>query len=141
MNEVSKGPLLRFFQRWLVLTVGILVANHLVPGIRYTSIGALLVASLVLGFCNAFVRPILVLLTFPIMLITFGLFYFVINAGLLWTVGSLVRGFDVSGFWPAFWGGLVISLVGWVVNRLLGRPSDVQVGTTRPDGKGPVIDV
>lgn len=132
---------MRFLQRWVVLTLGILVANHLVPGIAYRSIGALLVASLLLGFCNAFVRPILVLLTFPILLITFGLFYFVINAGLLWTVGHLVRGFEINGFWAAFWGGLVISLVGWIVNRLLGRPSEGPVRPARPDGKGPVIDV
>lgn len=132
---------MRFLQRWVVLTLGVLAANHLVPGIAYRSIGALLVASLLLGFCNAFVRPILVLLTFPILLITFGLFYFVINAGLLWTVGHLVRGFEINGFWAAFWGGLVISLVGWIVNRLLGRPSDGPLRPARPDGKGPVIDV
>ncbi|MSU33914.1 MAG: phage holin family protein [Pedosphaera sp.] len=132
---------MRFLQRWLVLTLGILVANHLVRGVAYRSVGALLVASLLLGFCNAFVRPILVLLTFPILLITFGLFYFVINAGLLWAVGSLVRGFEVNGFWAAFWGGLVISLVGWIVNRLLGHPSDVQIRTARSDGKSRVIDV
>ena len=134
----------QFLQRWLVITLGVLVANHLVPGIHYTSVAALLVASLLLGFCNAFVRPAIVVLTLPILLVTFGLFYLVINAGLLWAVGRIVRGFEVHGFWPAFWGGLVISTVGWLVNRLLGKPQDFDPRTTtRPGGKseGNIIDV
>jgi putative membrane protein len=79
---------------------------------------ALLVA-VILGLLNAVVRPILVILTLPVTLLTLGLFIFVINALLFQFVASFVKGFDVAGFWPAFWGSIVYSLISWAVSALV----------------------
>jgi putative membrane protein len=144
-SDRMPGPLIRFCQRWLIITLGVLVAAQIVPGIRFQTAMALIIASLLLGFLNAFIRPLVVILTLPILMVTFGLFYFVINAGLLWLVGQVVKGFHVDGFWPAFGGALVISFVGFFVNRLLGRPiqtPSISRSNSKPEDKGgPVIDV
>ena len=99
-----------FVIRWLVTTIAVLVAAHLIPGISYDGWGALLGASLLLGIINAFVRPILLLLSLPFIIITMGLFIFVINALLLMLVSKIVPAFQVAGFWSAFFGAIVISL-------------------------------
>ena len=139
----------RFIQSWLVSTLAVLVAGYVVSGIHYQKPVDLFVASLLLGIFNAVLRPFLMLLTFPLMLFTLGLFRFVINGFLLYFVGSLLRPhFVVDGFWDAFWGALIISLVSSVLNVLTGtnrtrvkfqnrrRPPD-----SGPGGSGPVIDV
>ncbi len=143
----------QFFQRWLVMTLAVVVAAKVVKGIHYSDLTALLLASLGLGLLNAFVRPVLVLVSISLLVATLGFGYFVINALLLWAVGSIGIGFRVDGFWPAFWGGLVISVVSFVANLFLGRGPAVTVqGSERrggrrsvsagdPPGKGPVIDV
>jgi putative membrane protein len=107
------------------------------------------VAALLLGILNAIIRPVLLLLALPLLLLTLGLFFFVINALLLWLVGALLRPhFVVEDFWAAFWGALVISLVTGILNLLTGnRRSRVVVrrqNAPRPPpggGDGPVIDV
>ena len=147
--------LVKFLQRWLVTTIGVLLADVWVDGIRPQSFGALLEASLLLGLLNAFVRPLLMLISLPLLIVTLGLFVLVINAVLLSLVGGMLQpGFVVDGFRSAFWGGVVISLVSLVVNGFLGRGSKVQfqgsirgsTGRRRPkkrddDGGGPLIDV
>lgn len=145
------GVIVEFLKRWAVTTLAVLVAASVVKGINYDTTSTLLVASLLLGFLNAFVRPLLLLLTLPLLIFTLGLFVVVINALLLLFVGNLVRGFEVAGFWPAFWASLVISLVSVVVNLLLGRRPRVTVrrggddrrgpGGPAGSGGGPVIDV
>ena len=139
-----------FLQRWLITTVAVLVAAHIIPGIHYDTWQALLVATLVLGLLTAFLRPLLLLLSLPLLLVTLGLFTLVINALLLLLVGSLVQGFHVATFWDAFWGGLIISLVSLLLNSLTGTGGarvDVRRGQRPPgdkrdgDGGGPVIDV
>ena len=86
----------QFLQRWVVTTLAVLVAVNVVKGLGYDNAAALLVASLLLGFLNAFVRPLLLVLSLPLLLYTLGLFMLVINALLLWMVGSLVKGFHVA---------------------------------------------
>ena len=136
---------LQFFQRWVVTTLAVLVAANVIRGLAYDHVGALLVASLLLGFLNAFVRPLLLVISLPLLLYSLGLFMLVINALLLWSVGSLVKGFHVAGFWPAFWGALVISLVSLVANAFLGKGPRVRVKKggrkNSGDGDGPVIDI
>jgi putative membrane protein len=134
-----------FLQTWAVNTIAVLVAAHVVRGIHYDNVSGLLVASLLLGILNAVLRPILVLISLPLLLLTLGLFTFVINAFLLYLVGHL-KGFHVDGFWSAFFGGLVISLVSLAVNSLIGnkatsgkRPD--QPRPAAPKDQGPVIDV
>jgi putative membrane protein len=112
--------------RWLVTTVAVLVAAHLIPGITYDGWGALLGASLLLGIINAFVRPVLLLLSLPFIIVTMGLFIFVVNALLLMLVSKIIPPFQVAGFWSAFFGAIVISLVSWILSSLF-RGSDGKI--------------
>ena len=140
-----------FLQRWLVNTLAVLVAVKLVNGISYDSNTDLLAATLVLGILNAFLRPLLMLLSLPLLIFTLGLFTLIINALLLYFVGNLVTGFHVVNFKSAFWGALVISTVSFAVNTLTGSGnSRVHFHRGKPpeskrqdkdDGNGPVIDV
>ena len=115
-----------FVIRWLVTTIAVLVAAHLIPGIGYDGWGALLGASLLLGIINAFVRPVLLLLSLPFIIITMGLFIFVINALLLLLVSKIVPAFHVAGFWSAFFGAIIISLVSWILSSFF-RGSDGKI--------------
>jgi putative membrane protein len=109
-----------FILRIIVYTLALLVAAYLVrPGIQLDGLASALVAGLLLGVVNAIVRPILVVLTFPITLLTLGLFLLVLNAFCLWLVSVFVPGFRVAGFWPAFWGALIVSVVSWILTALI----------------------
>jgi putative membrane protein len=108
-----------FLIRVLVNALAIWLATEIVPGIHAGSALTLLAAALVLGFVNAVVRPVLLVLTLPLTLLTLGLFLFVLNALCLWLTSAIVPGFEVRGFWPAFWGALVVSLVSWAANGFL----------------------
>ena len=106
---------------WLINAVALIAVAYLVPGISVSSFVTALVAALVLGLVNAVVRPVLVILTLPVTLLTLGLFIFVINGLLFWFVGSFISGFVVSGFWPAVLGALLYSIVSWALAALLLR--------------------
>jgi putative membrane protein len=136
-----------FLQRWVITTIAVLAAAHVVDGIRYDSIFGLVVASLLLGILNAFVRPVMLLLSLPLLVFTLGLFTLVINAVLLYLVGQ-IKDFHVDSFGAAFWGALIISLISMVANALLGgnkdpraRPGGSPRRPPRDTGSGPVIDV
>lgn len=142
-----------FLQRWIINTLAVLVAANIVKGISYENHLALVVASLLLGVLNTFLRPVMLLLSLPLLIFTLGLFTLVINACLLYAVGAMMKSFAVDTFGAAFWGALVISIVSLVVNTLLGtnrikvetkrsRESDRNDQNRPPDGgNGPVIDV
>jgi len=117
-----------FFIRWFVTAVAVFVAAWIVPGISYTSFTGLALASLLLGIINAMVRPILLILCLPLILVTMGIFILVLNALLLWFVSGILPGssFTVSGFWAAFWGGVVISMVSWLLSAFF-RGSDGRI--------------
>src|SRR2546428_12886562 len=106
----------RFLLQWVIGTLAVLVASHVVKGIHYDTPSSLLVATLVLGILNTFVRPLLTLLSLPLVILTLGLFRVVINAGLLLLVDRLVEQFPGGGFSSAFWGALVIRSVTLVLN-------------------------
>jgi putative membrane protein len=110
---------LRLLTKFLAVVFALLLAAYLIEGITVSGLYAALIAALFLGVINIVVRPILLLLTLPITLLSLGLFIFVLNALLLWFVASVVQGFEVTGFAAAFWGTLVVSLVSWVANRLM----------------------
>ncbi len=139
-----------FIQRWVISTLAVLVATYIVPGIKYGDWRDLLVATLVLGLLNSFLRPLLLLLSLPLLIFTLGLFTIVINAVLLLLVSVLlgVNHFRVDGFWSAFWGALVISVVSLLLNSITGSGrARISVRRTKPpaarddDKDGPVIDV
>jgi putative membrane protein len=99
------------FIRWLVLTLAVFLAAKIVPGISYADWTDLLIAGLVLGILNTFLKPVLTLLSLPFILLTLGLFLIIVNAITLSLTAWLVSGFNVQGFWPAVFGSLIISLV------------------------------
>jgi putative membrane protein len=105
--------------RFLFGVAGLWVAAQVVPGISYDSLGSLLAAAFLLGVINAVLRPILVILTLPITLVTLGLFLLVINALTLGLTAVFLHGFHVHGFWAAFWGALIVSVAGWIGARLI----------------------
>jgi putative membrane protein len=141
------APLKKFLHRWLINTFAVMVAAKTVPGIECSSITALFGASLLLGILNVLLRPLLWLLSLPLVILTLGLFTLVINALLLYFVGSLGRWFVVTNFWAAFWGSLVISLVSLALNSITGTGTSRiafhrgKPRSGRDDGDGPVIDV
>ena len=111
--------MLRILVVWLINTAALAAVAYLMPSVSITSAGAALAAALVLGLVNTLIRPLLVLLTLPVTVLTLGLFIFVINGLLFWAVGSLVPGFHVAGFWPGVLGAIIFSLVSWLLSALV----------------------
>jgi putative membrane protein len=120
-----------FLIRVLVNAVALWLATEIVPGIEARGVRTVVVAALVLGLVNAIVRPVLLVLTLPLTLVTLGLFLFVLNALCLWLTSAVVPGFEVRGFWPAFWGALIVSALSWVVNGFVSDRGRVVVITER----------
>ena len=111
--------MVRLLVVWAINTIALVAVAYLMPSVTIASAGAALVAALVLGLVNTIIRPILVLLTLPVTVLTLGLFIFVINGLLFWAVGSLVTGFHVAGFWSAVLGAIVFSLLSWLLSSLV----------------------
>ena len=116
----------QFVLRWAVTTVAVMVPSSIIHGVDYATVASLIAASLLLGILNAFVRPFLLILSAPLILLTLGLFILVLNGLLLLLVPSVVAGFHVDSFWSAFWGAIVISFVSWVLSAFF-RGSDGRV--------------
>jgi putative membrane protein len=112
---------MRLLLVWLINSVSLIAVAYLMPSISVSSFATALVAALVLGLVNAVMRPILVLLTLPVTILTLGLFIFVINGLLFWFVGSFIEGFVVAGFWAGVLGAIVYSLISWLLSALLLR--------------------
>jgi len=140
-----------FIQRWIISTVAVLITTFILGDrIQYGNWVDLLVATLLLGLLNSFLRPLLMLLSLPLLIFTLGLFTIVINAALLLIVSALLgrEHFHVDGFWSAFWGALIISVVSLLLNSITGT-GDARVSVHRgkpslkkdDDKDGPVIDV
>jgi len=112
---------MKILVRWLLLAAALLLVANLYPGVAVNSFGSALIAALVLGLLNTLVRPLLVLLTLPVPLVTLGLFLFVINALLFWAAASMLDGFQVNGFWAALIGSLLYSLCAMVIDVAMER--------------------
>ena len=113
--------------RWLILTVAILSAAYLLDGMEVRGFISAFFAAAVLGILNAVLRPVLIILTLPLNILSLGLFTFVINAFLLKMASGVIPGFEVHGFWPALSGSLIISLVSWLLSSLINDRGRVEV--------------
>lgn len=111
--------------RWLTLTGAIIVTSYLLDGIQVSGFFSALFAAAILGILNAFFRPIALLLTLPINIMTLGFFTFLINAFMLKMASGVIPGFDVYGFWSAVFGSLLISLVSWLLNSFINEQGRV----------------
>ncbi len=123
-----------FLLRVVVNALAIMLAASIVPGIAVDGLVSALAAAVLLGLINAFVRPVLLILTLPITLLTLGLFLLVLNGFCFWLVAWLVKGFHVAGFGSALLGALVVSVVSWIVTALISDSGKVVIITNRPPG-------
>ena len=122
------------FIRWLILTFSIIISSYLLEGIQVSGFISAFFAAAILGILNAFFRPILLVLTLPINILSLGLFTFVINAVLLLMVSGVIPGFDVDGFWSAVAGSLFISLVSWSLTSFINERGTIQYIDLRKGG-------
>lgn len=109
-----------FLLRAVIAAFGLWIATRWVDGFTIDDPTTLLAAALLLGIVNGFVRPIAIVLTFPITIVTLGLFLLVINAAMLGLVAWFLPGFHIASFWPALWGALIVGLTGWVGSWFIG---------------------
>jgi len=115
---------MRLLLTWVINALALLALPYLMQSVRVDSIGAALVAALVLGLVNTLIRPLLVLLTLPVTFVTLGLFIFVINGVLFWVVSQMVGGFQVAGIWSAIGAAVLYSLISWVLSAIVLRKND-----------------
>lgn len=108
-----------FLIRLIINAAALFVVAYFVPGVEVTGIIGAIVAALILGIANAIIKPILIVITLPIEILTLGLFTFIINAVLFWVVGHLGIGLIVNGFWAALWGSIILWLVSWFLSAIL----------------------
>lgn len=117
------------FVRWLMLTVAIMAAAYLLPGIKVSGIFSAFFAAAILGILNALFRPLLLLLTLPLNILTLGLFTFVINALMLMMASGVISGFHIAGFWSAVFGSLIIGVVSWLLTSMINDQGKMEVIT------------
>ena len=115
-----------FLVHWAITGISLWVASHLFKGLKFDSTSALIVSALLIGLANAIVKPLLIFLTLPLTLLTFGLFLLVINALMILLVAALVKGFKVSGFWTALFASIFVSLLSIVIGSFVtgGDPAE-----------------
>lgn len=109
---------MNLFINWIVMALAVLLCAYIIPGVTLSGFGAALLAALVLGLLNIFIKPLLILLTLPINILTLGLFTLVINALMIMLVSAIVPGFKVEGFWTAFFFSIVLSIVLYLINLI-----------------------
>lgn len=110
-----------FLLHWAVTSLSLWAASYVFDGIKFSNTGALIISALLLGFANAIVRPLLIVLTLPLTFLTLGLFLLVINALMIMLVSAVVRGFTVSGFWTAFFAAIFISVLSFFIGVFIGE--------------------
>jgi putative membrane protein len=119
MKQMPCLPAMKLLLKWLLSATALLAVGYLYSGVQVTSFGAAMLAAFVIGLFNTVVRPVLVILTLPVTVVTIGLFLFVINALMFWAASALLSGFDVRGFGAALLGSVLYSLFGLVIDSAL----------------------
>jgi len=115
----AEGTAMTVLLTWIINALALLIITYLVPSIHIRSFGTALIVALVLGLINAVLRPVLILLALPVTIVTLGVFILVVNALCFWLAASLLKGFEVSGFWSAFFGSILYSIVSWLLSALI----------------------
>ena len=113
--------------KWIINSLAILIVTYIVKGIEVASPAAAIVAAFVLGIINAFLRPLIILITLPINIFTFGLFTFFINGFLFYIVSKVVKGFVITGFWPAFFGALLFSAISFLLSLVITKEGRIEI--------------
>jgi putative membrane protein len=120
-----------FLLRAAIAALGLWVASEILDGLVFESPAKLIVAGLMLGVVNAFVRPLAFILTLPLTVLTLGFFLLVLNAGMVALVAWIVPGFEISGFWTAVGAALIVSLVSWAASSAIGSTGRIEIFTTK----------
>ncbi len=115
---------MKVLAKWIIVAMTLLVLPQIIPGITISAFSTALIVAFFWGLANLIIKPVLLLVFLPITLLTLGLFTFVVNALLFWGIGSFVKGFEVAGFMPAFWGALIMSAMGVLVSFVLKDQDD-----------------
>lgn len=116
-----------FILRAVIAALGLWLATEWVNGVHIESAGSLVIAGILLGVVNAVIRPLAIILTFPLTIVTLGLFLLIVNAGMVALVAWLLPGFNLDGFGPAFWSALIVSLTSWVASWFIGSKGRIEV--------------
>lgn len=116
---------MKFLIKLLISAITLIVVSYIVPGFEFSSFGSVLVAALVLGIVNAIIKPLIVLLTLPVNILTLGVFTLVINAFMFWIVYWVVPGFNISGFATAIWGAIAYWLINWMIQLIFQEDSKI----------------
>lgn len=116
--------MLGFIVQAVVTAIGLWASAKLVPGVEFTSTGSLVAAAIILGLVNAFVRPLMVILTLPLTIVTFGLFLLVVNAAMIGLTAMFLGGFVVDGLWAGIGAAIVTGVVSWIAGALFGGMGD-----------------
>jgi putative membrane protein len=119
--------------RTLIIMLGLFLASSLIPGVQITGTGNFILAAVLLGLVNAFVRPIAFLLTLPLTIVTLGLFLFVLNAAMFGLVAAVLDNFIVAGFWSALFGAIIVSLTSTIASWYIGPSGRYEVFVVRRD--------
>jgi putative membrane protein len=120
-----------FLARIFITAFGLWMADSILAGISFDDVVALWISALLLGLVNAFVRPVVLLLTLPFTILTLGLFVFVINGAMLLLVATVTPSFHVEGWWAAIFAAIIVGLTGWLANALVGNRGTVEIWTTK----------
>jgi len=126
----------KFLIKWFVNIIALLVVIHVVAGVSIDNIQTVLVAALVLGLLNAFLRPFILIMTLPLTILTFGLFTLFINGFVFYLAARFIKGFTVAGFWNAFWAALLFSIISSLLNFLLTPKINIRYASFRKEGTG-----
>jgi len=113
--------------KWVINSLAILIVTYIVKGIEVANPVTVIVVAFVLGVVNAFLRPLIILITLPITIFTFGLFTFFINGSLFYMVSKIVKGFVITGFWPAFFGAILFSIISLLLSLLVNENGRIEV--------------
>jgi len=113
--------------KWIINSLAILIVTYIVKGIEVASPITVIVVAFVLGIINAFLRPLIILITLPITIFTFGLFTFFINGSLFYMVSKIIKGFVITGFWPAFFGALLFSAISFLLSLLINEKGRIEI--------------
>lgn len=122
-----------FLLRWFINSLAILVVTYIVRGIEVASPITAIVAAFVLGIINAFLRPLIILITLPINIFTLGVFTFFINGFLFYMVSKIVKDFVITGFWPAFFGSLIFSTISFLLSLLINKEGGLEITFVKKD--------
>ena len=118
--------MIKILFKWLALTASIMITSYLIDGIQVANISSAFLAAAVLGILNIFLRPVAIILTLPVNIISLGLFTFVINALMLIITSKTISGFEVKGFWSAVIGSFIISIISWMINSIAGKKVQIK---------------